>query len=272
MLLAIDVGNTNTCLGVFEGSTLRCELRLSTQRGWTRDEVAISIERALALTGLGFQDLDDAVVASVVPPALAPLLRALARYARLDPLVIEPGIDTGMPILYEHPEEVGADRLVSAFAAHHRYGRDPAGAPQGLIVVDFGTATTFDVISPAPAYLGGVIAPGVGISADALFTRTAKLPRVEIRRPARVVGRNTVNALQSGLFFGYVGLVEGLLRRLKDDVGWPSVVIATGGLAREIALDSPLIDQVDDALVLDGLRLLHARNREASGPRDRDSR
>ncbi|MCB9705280.1 MAG: type III pantothenate kinase [Myxococcales bacterium] len=266
MLLAIDVGNTNTSLGVFEGDALRCELRLSTQRAWTRDEAAIALERALALADLRFADLGDAVIASVVPPALAPLCRALSRYAGVDALVIEPGVDTGMPILYNPPQDVGADRIVTAVAAHRRYGAGPDGEPRGVIVVDFGTATTFDVVTPTPEYLGGVIAPGVGISADALFSRTSKLPRVEIRRPqGGIVGRTTVGAIQSGLFYGYVGLVEGILGRLQSALEWPSTVIATGGLASEIARDTDRIDAVDDALILEGLRVLHARLRGERG-------
>lgn len=269
MLLAIDVGNSNTSIGVFAGDALRCELRLSTQRNWTRDEIAVAIERVLALAGVRFADLHDAVVASVVPPALAPLLRALSHYARLDALVVEPGLPTGMPILYDPPHEVGADRIVAAVAAHARYGAHriaPPGAsePHGLLVVDFGTATTFDVVTPTPEYLGGVIAPGIGISADALFARAAKLPRVDIARPARVVGTNTIMAVQSGLLYGYVGLVEGVIRRIRGELGYPVRVIATGGFAPDVARETDVVDTVDDALVLDGLRLIHGFNR---GPR-----
>jgi type III pantothenate kinase len=261
MLLCVDVGNSHTTLGVFEGATLRCELRVSTRRGWTRDEVATSLAQALNLVGLGLGMLTDAVVACVVPPALGPLCEALRQYAQIDPLVVGPGVKTGMPIRYEPPQDVGADRIVTAVAAHRRYGRTD-GEPNGVVVVDFGTATTFDVVSPAPAYLGGAIAPGVGISADALFARAAKLPRVDARRPASVVGRNTVAAIQSGLVLGYVGLVEGLIARIKDEVDWPVRVIATGGFATTIAKESTAIDDVDDALVLEGLRHIHARNRK----------
>lgn len=262
MLLAIDVGNSNTSIGVFAGDALRCELRLSTQRNWTRDEVAVAIERVLALAGVRFADLRDAVVASVVPPALAPLLRALSHYAHLDALVVEPGLPTGMPILYDPPHEVGADRIVAAVAAYHRYGAPGASEPRhGLLVVDFGTATTFDVVTPVPEYKGGVIAPGIGISADALFARAAKLPRVDIARPARVVGTNTIMAVQSGLLYGYVGLVEGVIRRIRGELDYPVRVIATGGFAPDVARETDVIDAVDDALVLEGLRLIHAVNR-----------
>lgn len=262
MLLAVDVGNTNTSLGVFEGDSLRCELRLSTRRNWTRDEVAVTISQTLGLQGLGFDALTDAVVACVVPPALRPLHEALATYAKCDPLVVGPGVKTGMPIRYEPASDVGADRIVSAVAAHHRYGRGADGTKKGVIVVDFGTATTFDVVSPTPEYLGGAISPGIGISSDALFARASKLPRVELVTPAKVVGRTTVGSLQSGLMFGYVSLVEGMIARLRDELDWPFAVVATGGLAATIANETKAIEHVDDALMLDGLRMIHARNRK----------
>ncbi len=277
MLLAIDVGNSNTCVGVFAGESLRCELRLSTRREATRDEVAIALERALALSGLGFTDLGDAVMASVVPPVLPAWKQALSRYVGLDPLVIGPGVRTGMPIRYDPPQDVGADRIVSSVAAYHRYGGTNAitvegrasadEGPRGVVVVDFGTATTFDVVSPKPEYLGGVIAPGIGISADALFTRAAKLPRVDIARPASVIGRNTVNAIQSGLVYGYVSLVEGVLQRIRSELRWPVVVVGTGGFAVDVARESGCIEIVDNSLVLEGLRLVHARNRGAAPKR-----
>ncbi len=263
MLLCVDVGNSHTTLGVFEGDSLRCELRVGTRRGWTRDEIAVAARQALQLANLDFSSLTDAVVASVVPPAVGPLCEALRKYADIEPLVIGPGVKTGMPIRYDPPQDVGADRIVTAVAAHRRYGDPQADAPTGLVVVDFGTATTFDVVSPVPEYLGGVIAPGIGISADALFARAAKLPRVDTTRPPTVVGRNTVGAIQSGLVLGYVGLVEGLIARIKDEVGWPVIVIATGGFAPTIAQESEAIDHVDDALVLEGLRYIHERNRKS---------
>lgn len=262
MLLAIDVGNSNTSVGVFSAAELRCELRLVTQRNWTRDELAVAIERVLALAGIRFADLRDAIVASVVPPVVGPLVRALSHYAGLHALVVEPGLDTGMPILYDPPHEVGADRIVAAVAAHHRYGRASASEPaRGVLVVDFGTATTFDVVTPAPEYRGGVIAPGIGISADALFARAAKLPRVDIARPARVIGTNTIMAVQSGLLYGYVSLVEGMIRRICGELEYPVKVVATGGFAPDVARETDVIDAVDDALVLEGLRLIHARHR-----------
>ena len=266
MLLCVDVGNSHTTLGVFEGETLRCELRVSTRRGWTRDEFAASLRQALQLRDLDFAELTDAVVACVVPPALGPLCDALSRYAGLDPLIVGPGVKTGMPIRYDPPQDVGADRIVTAVAAHRRHAGVVEGKPTGIVVVDFGTATTFDVVSPTPEYLGGAISPGIGISADALFARAAKLPRVDTTRPPSVVGRNTVAAIQSGLLHGYVGLVEGLIARIKDEVGWPVRVVATGGFATTIADESSAIDVVDDALVLEGLRYIHERNRSAAKP------
>jgi type III pantothenate kinase len=256
MLLAVDVGNSHTTFGVFADAVLRCELRLSTRHGWTRDEVAIALRQGLELAGFSLAAVDDAVIACVVPPALGALREALVRYGGFDPLVVGPGVRTGMPIRYDPPQDVGADRIVTAVAAHERHGNEG-----GVIVVDFGTATTFDVVSPAPEYLGGAIAPGIGISADALFARAAKLPRVDATKPDRVIGRNTVGAIQSGLVNGYLGLVEGLIARIKSEVDFPTRVIATGGFAQVIAPQTKAIDVVDDALVLEGLRLIHARNR-----------
>lgn len=256
MLLAVDVGNSHTTFGVFADAELRCELRLSTRHGWTRDEVAIALRQGLELAGFSLGAVDDAVIACVVPPALGPLREALVRYGGFDPLVVGPGVRTGMPIRYDPPQDVGADRIVTAVAAHERHG-----SATGVIVVDFGTATTFDVVSPAPEYLGGAIAPGIGISADALFARAAKLPRVDATKPDRVIGRNTVGAIQSGLVNGYLGLVEGLITRIKSEVDFPTRVVATGGFAQVIAPQTKAIDVVDDALVLEGLRIIHARNR-----------
>lgn len=264
MLLAVDVGNSHTTVGVFEGETLRGELRLETRRGWTRDELAVTLRQALGLVNLDFSGLEQAIVACVVPPVIGPLQAALQRYMGVEPLVVGPGIRTGMPIRYDPPQDVGADRIVTAVAAHERHS-SKTDDEHGIIVVDFGTATTFDVVSPRPEYLGGVIAPGIGIASDALFARAAKLPRVDIVRPERVVGRNTVGAIQSGLVYGYVGLVEGLIARIRDELPWPCRVIATGGFASTLAQESDAVDLVDDALVLEGLRLIHARNHSERG-------
>jgi len=262
MLLAVDVGNSHTTVGVFEGETLRAELRLATRRAWTRDEFAVGLREALALVGLDFSTLRHAIVACVVPPVLGPLLEALRRYVGVESLVVGPGLRTGMPIRYDPPKDVGADRIVTAVAAHehHAIGKD-----HGIVIVDFGTATTFDVVSPQPEYLGGVIAPGVGISADALFARAAKLPRVDISRPEHVVGRNTVASIQSGLVYGYIGLVEGLIGRIRAELSWPCRVVATGGFASIVAEQSTAIDVVDDALVLEGLRIIHLLNTSSRG-------
>ncbi len=263
MLLAVDVGNSNTSFGVFEGEELRCELRVGTRRGWTRDEFAITLERALALRSYNFEAITAAVLASVVPPVQRPIVEGLERYVGVEALVVGPGVRTGMPVLYEPPKDVGADRIVAAIAAHEGYakGRGVDGGNTAMIVVDFGTATTFDVISPRPEYLGGAIAPGVGISADALFQRAARLPRVDVVKPPTVVGRNTVDAIESGLFFGYVSLVEGMLARIRAELDWPARVVATGGLARTVAHETTAIDAVDDNLMLEGLRMIYARNR-----------
>jgi type III pantothenate kinase len=262
VLLTVDVGNSHTTLGVFAGSELRCELRLSTRAGWTRDEIASDLRQVLVLCDLTFAELADAVVACVVPPALSALVEALRRYAGIDALVVGPGVKTGMPIRYDPPQDVGADRIVTAVGAHARHQGE--ASDHGVLVVDFGTATTFDVISPRPEYMGGAIAPGIGISADALFARAAKLPRVDAVKPPSVIGRNTVAAIQSGLVYGYVGLVEGIVARMRAELDWPVKVVATGGFAELVARESPAIDTVDDNLVLEGLRLIYLRNRKSN--------
>lgn len=260
MLLAIDVGNTNTSVGVFEGEKQRCEFRIGTQRDWTVDEIAVLLLQCLQLQGIDpARDLHKAAIACVVPTVTRPLTEALSHYWSIDALVVGPGVKTGMPIKYDPPRDVGADRIVAAVAAYEKYIRD-LPEPSGIIVVDFGTATTFDVIAPAPEFLGGVICPGVGISADALFSRAARLPRVDVERPPSVVGRNTVHAMQSGLLFGYVCMVEGMIARIRSELSWTSTVIATGGLASEIAKETDAIQHVDDNLMLDGLRIIYSRN------------
>ncbi|MEE9384552.1 MAG: type III pantothenate kinase [Nannocystaceae bacterium] len=259
MLLAVDVGNSNTSLGVFDGENLRCQLSTCTRREWTRDQLAAEFVGLLRLVDLRFDDLDEAVIACVVPPSLRPLCEALETYAGITPLTLGPGVKTGMPVRCDPPQDVGTDRIVAAVAAHALH-RLPDGPAHGMVVVDFGTATTFDVVSPRPEYLGGVIAPGVGISADALFSRAAKLPRVEVTRPKRVVGTTTVGALHSGLVYGYVGLVEGIVRRIRDEVAWPVRVVGTGGFAHRVVEDSDVIDVHDPTLMLHGLQLIYKRN------------
>jgi type III pantothenate kinase len=257
MLLVIDIGNTNTSLGVYDGEKLGAHWRLTTARSRTIDEWGVHARNLFALAGLDFKSIDAIAIASVVPPLNFTLKQMAERYFELTPLFIDHTIDTGVAILYEPPSDVGADRIVDAVAAIQKYG-----AP--CIVVDFGTATTFDAINAKGEYLGGVITPGISISSDALFQRAAKLPRVEIKRPHNVIGSNTVAAMQSGLYHGYSGLVDGILRKMIDELGGAPKVIATGGLAPLIARGSELIQEVDENLTLDGLRLVYERARQKS--------
>ena len=253
MLLVIDVGNTNTSFGVFEGSTLLHHVRSESARARTADEYAVLVRQMLALRGVDPDKIDSAILASVVPPLTDTMAELVRRAFSREPLVVGPGIRTGMSILYENPREVGADRIVNAVAAYE-------WARSGCIVVDFGTATTFDCVTPKGEYLGGVITPGVQISAEALFARAARLSRVEIALPPKVVGRNPVHSMQSGIVYGYAGLVDGLCARLKKELGYPCRVVATGGLAKLIAPQTEAIEHVDNDLTLTGLRLLYERN------------
>ena len=254
MLLVIDVGNTNTVLGIYQGDQLKNDWRVATDKYRTVDEYAMLINDLFRMSELTFDDLTDVIVSCVVPPMLDILEGLCRKYFQLKPYVVGPGIKTGMPIQYDHPREVGADRIVNAVAAYEQWRC-------ALIVVDFGTATTFDVISADGCYQGGAIAPGVGISADALFERASKLPRVEFSRPPQIIAKNTVNSMQSGIFYGYVGLVEGIVSRMKKELGKGVKVIATGGLAGPIAAATDSIDQVEPLLTLEGLRILYQRNR-----------
>lgn len=254
MLLAVDVGNTNTVLGLYDGERLVHDFRIETSKGRTTDEYHVLLSSLLMLAGVRTADVRASILASVVPSLNDTFVEAIDRAFDHEIMLVGPGIKTGMPILYENPREVGADRIVNAVAAHHRVG----GA---VIVVDFGTATTFDCISEKGEYLGGAIAPGMEISASALFSRAAKLPRAEIARPPRAVGRNTVHSMQAGIVFGYVGLVDGLVERLRSEIGADCAVIATGGLAHLIEPESQTIDDIDDYLTLEGLRLLYERNK-----------
>ncbi len=260
MLLAIDVGNTNVTIGVFDGARLAHSWRLAALRERTADELGIFVTRLFEQAHLAVPAVDGIAVASVVPPLTRPMEEMCERYFSQKALIVD-ATNAGMPVHYLPVGDVGADRIVNAVAGWEKYGRT-AGAP--LIVVDFGTGTTFDVISTAGEYMGGVICPGIGISADALFQRAARLPRVDVRKPDAVIGQNTVNAIQSGLFFGYVEMVDGLVRRMRGELegGDRAIVIATGGLADVISGESATIQHVDPNLTLDGLRLIWLRHRQ----------
>jgi type III pantothenate kinase len=254
MLLCIDIGNTNITLGVYQGETLGPRWRMATNHERMPDEFILQVLGLLSLESLSRGDLDGAAIASVVPPLTGKWVEVCHKGIGLDPLLIGPGIDMGVRVLYEDPSAVGADRLVDAVAAYRLYG-GPA------CIVDFGTATTFDALSAEGDYLGGAIAPGIGIAADALFQRTAKLPRVELARPPAAIGRNTVHSMQSGLLFGYVSMVEGMVARFRRELGGDMKVIATGGLADLLARETPVLQILAPWLTLDGLRMVYDMNR-----------
>jgi len=263
MLFVLDVGNTNTVLGVFEAKPaehgvvhygqLIANWRVATIKTQTVDEYGVLFRNLFAMNGLEVGSVQGSMISSVVPPLDSTLREVCERYFHSRPLFIEPGVKTGMPVHYDNPAEVGADRIVNSVAAFEKFGGP-------CIVVDFGTATTFDVVSPKGEYLGGVITPGIGISADALFEHTARLPRVDIRKPARVLATNTVGSVQSGLYYGYLGLIDGILERLIAELGAKVTVVATGGLATLMGGGSKYIREVDDLLTLEGLKIIYERN------------
>ncbi|NPV92586.1 MAG: type III pantothenate kinase [Firmicutes bacterium] len=254
MVLVFDVGNTNIVMGVYEQKHLLTHWRISTDRQKTADEYAVLFKNLFDFQGLDMREVTAVVISSVVPPLNFVLEETSSRYFGVEPLVVGPGVKTGISLKYENPREVGADRVVNAVAAFERYGGP-------VIVVDFGTATTFCAISSHGVYLGGAIAPGIGISTEALFQRAAKLPRIELVRPKSVIGRNTISSMQSGVIFGFIGQVDGIVERIKAELGEDAKVVATGGLAELIATDSHTIDVVDPQLTLEGLRLIYEKNR-----------
>ena len=258
MLLVIDVGNTHTLAGLYRGSELLVHWRVTTHPGRTADEFGVLLRDLFGNQGIGLKEVKAMAVACVVPPLLPVLEEVSLRFFGFRPLVVGPGVRTGLPILADNPREVGADRIVNAVAGIARYG-----CP--LIVVDFGTATTFDAISREGQYLGGAIAPGISISLEALFEHAAKLPRVELTRPERAIGRNTVASMQSGILFGYVGLVKEMVSRIREELGGDPQVVATGGGAELIAKETDFIHRVDPLLTLEGLRLIYERNKGADG-------
>ena len=255
MLLCIDIGNTNIMLGLYENEALGPHWRLSTDQERMADEFAMQLVGLLNFAGIPLSAIHGVAMASGVPVLTSRWREVCQKYLNCEPLIVNARLKTGMKILYDNPDAVGADRIVDAVAAYHHYGGP-------LCIVDFGTATTFEAITAAGEYLGGAIAPGIGIAADALSQRAAKLPKVDIARPPSVIGRNTVHSMQSGLLFGYVGLVEGMVARFKAELGPETKVIGTGGLAPLIASETTVIDIIAPWLTLDGLRLIYEMNRE----------
>ena len=254
MLLAVDIGNTNITIGVFDGSNMKATWRVATGVHRMPDEYAILLLGLFGDQGIATSKVTDAILCSVVPPLTGVFEEVCRRYLKISPVLVEAGIKTGVRISMDNPREVGADRIVNTVAAHQLYG----GA---VIVIDLGTATTFDAVSKEGDYLGGAIAPGIAIATEALFSRTAVLPRVELTHPKKAIGRNTVAAMQSGIVFGYAGLIEGVVARIKEELGGKAKVVATGGYAELLARETPVIDEVNPDLTLEGLRLIYAMNK-----------
>lgn len=252
MLLTIDIGNTSIAFGVYRGEELAAHFRMGTIIDRGVDEYAVFLRCLLSSKGIAPGDINDGIISCVVPPLIETIKEVCKECFGMEPLVVGEDIDAGIPILYDNPKEVGADRVVNAAAGYNKYR-------QALIIIDFGTATTFDCVSEKGEYLGGAISPGIAISAEALFQRTSKLPRVDILKPLTAIGKNTAAGMQSGLFFGYVSLVEGMVKKIKEEMKGPVKVIATGGLADLIASESKVIECVEPFLTLDGLRLICGR-------------
>ncbi len=257
MFLAIDVGNTHIMLGVYSNENIVVYWRLPTREDSTEDELGMVVKNLLHNSRLGLKDIDSIAISTVVPPLMYSLERMSVKYFKLNPLVIGPGIKTGLNIITDNPREVGADRIVNAVAAYNLYGGP-------LIIVDFGTATTYCAVSAAGDYLGGAIAPGIGISLEALFARAAKLPRVEIVRPEKVIGKDTIASMQSGILFGFVGQVDGIVQRMKEEIEGEPLVVATGGFTSLMASESKTIIKVNPLLTLEGLRIIYAMNKDRS--------
>ena len=254
MLLVFDIGHSNIVMGTYEGKKLLRHWRISTDRQKTGDEYGMLINSLFAYQNIRMEQVEAIIISSVVPPLMVPMIKMCERYFHIHPLVVGPGIKTGFRISYENPREIGADRIVNVAGAFEQYGGP-------LIVIDIGTATTFDVVAPNGDFQGGVIAPGLSSSADALFQRAAKLPRIELVTPKHIISRNTVSGMQAGIIYGYVGQIDEIVRRMKKEMGYDEIrVIATGGYARMISRESKTIDKIDHFLTLTGLRVLYERN------------
>jgi len=258
MLLVIDVGNTNTVLGLFDEDSLQHDWRIRTEIDHTIDEYGVliyNLYQSIRMKSKEIKAVTAIIISCVVPPMLNILEPLCVKYFNIKPLIVGPGIKTGMPIFYDNPKEVGADRIVNAVAAYEKYHKES-------IIVDFGTATTFDYVSPKGEYMGGCIAPGIMISSEALFERASKLPRVEFSKPKTVITKDTISAMQAGIMFGYAGLVDGIVERMKAEVKTNPLVIATGGLARIVAQETKSIDKIEEMLTLDGLRIIYNLNKK----------